>query len=120
MNYDVMSGFIDAVITVITDRFSCKLEELLEHSFSDKNSADSSKPLSTKEAAEFLGINIKTIYSNVHEQKIPFHKRNGKLYFFSDELINWVKSGKQNQKLIYKSGGTSTLNQLHKLSRIKI
>lgn len=48
--------------------------------------------LPTKEAANFLGVSVSTIYR--HSRKIPHMKRFGKLYFKHSDLINFLEAGK--------------------------
>ena len=52
------------------------------------------KLLTLPEAAEFLNISKPTIYRFVSAKTIPFHKQ-GRLYFFEAELLEWVKSGRE-------------------------
>ncbi|RAI88510.1 helix-turn-helix domain-containing protein [Algoriphagus yeomjeoni] len=40
---------------------------------------------------ELLELKRQTIYSYVSKGKIPFHKRAGKLYFFRQEIKEWLK-----------------------------
>jgi len=51
--------------------------------------------LNTIEAAEFLNLSKATIYSKVSRKEIPFSKRNGRLYFSSTELREYIKGGKE-------------------------
>lgn len=50
-------------------------------------------PISMSEACKLLGKSPSTIYDMTSKRKIPFHKRGNKLYFFEDELFQWVKDG---------------------------
>ena len=45
--------------------------------------------LSAKEAADFLGLKIQTIYQNI--DRIPHIKKHGKLLFTRDGLIAYVE-----------------------------
>lgn len=49
-------------------------------------------PLDIREAAVFIKKEVPTIYTMVREERIPFHKNGKKLYFFKQELIDWIKS----------------------------
>lgn len=51
--------------------------------------------LSIEEAASFLKISIHTIYSKVSRKEIPSMKRNGRLYFSSKDLTEYIKSGRK-------------------------
>lgn len=47
--------------------------------------------LTSKEAAEYLGLKMGGLYDLTKNKKIPFHKPNGKrLLFRRDELDAWV------------------------------
>ncbi len=61
---------------------------------SPKEQQLTTKPRNVHEAARFTGKSVSTIYRLVSHRKIPFHKQGGKLYFFEDELIDWIKSGR--------------------------
>lgn len=50
-------------------------------------------PIGMSEACKLLGKSPSTIYDMTSKRKIPFHKRGNKLYFFEDELFQWVKDG---------------------------
>ncbi|PQA60152.1 helix-turn-helix domain-containing protein [Siphonobacter curvatus] len=50
----------------------------------------SKRYLNSKEAAEFLNLSVGTVRNNSHI--IPHHKRNGKLYFIQDELVQYLES----------------------------
>lgn len=52
---------------------------------------DESKPLTIEGAAAFTGLKKQTIYNLTSEDKIPFHKRGGKIWFFRSELIAWIR-----------------------------
>ena len=70
--------------------------------------------LTVKEAAEFLGLAIQTIYQKSHNREIPHYKPNNKnIYFKKSDLIDYVlndnnliKSDKQiEQEVIQESIG---------------
>lgn len=53
------------------------------------------RPLNLVEAAKYLSISQSHLYKLTSQRKIIFHKPNGKyLYFFKEELDEWVRSGK--------------------------
>lgn len=49
--------------------------------------------LNIKQASELIGKTVGTIYTLTSDNKIPFSKRGNKLYFFKDELLEWIKNG---------------------------
>lgn len=75
-----------------------KLEQiegiLLEHSF-NKQHSNHDQMLNVKEAAEFLGLAVPTIYSKVSKRELPVMKRSKRLYFSKDELLGYLKRGKR-------------------------
>ena len=53
------------------------------------------KPLSANEAAEFLGIPKNTLYALTSKREIIYYKPAKHLIFFRQDLIDWVKKGRQ-------------------------
>lgn len=55
-------------------------------------------PLTVKQAAKFLKLAVPTVYSKVSKGEIPFSKRDDskRLYFFRNDLIEYLKSGRKN------------------------
>ncbi|MDI9864002.1 helix-turn-helix domain-containing protein [Flectobacillus sp. DC10W] len=53
-----------------------------------KESSD--KPMNIQEASDFLGIPVSTIYQS---KKIPRKRRGKHLFFFKNELIDYINSG---------------------------
>ena len=47
------------------------------------------------ETAKFLNLSKASVYRLVSHRQIPFHKSGGKLYFFEEEVRDWVKDGRQ-------------------------
>ncbi len=50
--------------------------------------------LNISQAATLLNLAESTIYGKVSRMEIPVNKKGKKLYFIKDELLNWVRSGK--------------------------
>lgn len=48
-------------------------------------------PLNVAQAADFLNVSKQTIYQNINQ--IPHRKRHGKLYFFRNELTEYLNKG---------------------------
>lgn len=49
--------------------------------------------MDAKEASRFIGKAIPTIYAMTSRNEIPFCKKGNKLYFFEDELTEWIEGG---------------------------
>jgi excisionase family DNA binding protein len=54
--------------------------------------------LSAEEAAAYLGISLRTLYSYVSREMITVYKPTRKLYFSRKEICGYIKSGKQGRK----------------------
>ena len=53
--------------------------------------SQNNKPLSFREASEYLGISLSYLYKLTSQNKIPHYKPNGKMiYFVKSELDQWV------------------------------
>lgn len=56
------------------------------------------KPLNLVEAAKYLSISQSHLYKLTSQRKLPAHKPNGKyLYFYKDELDEWVRSSSKDK-----------------------
>ena len=49
--------------------------------------------LSLEEVAALLGKSASTIYAMTSEKRIPYRKRGNRLYFFEDEVMQWIEQG---------------------------
>ena len=60
------------------------------------------KYLCADEAAEYLGISLRTLYSYVSQKMIAVYKPARKLYISIEELDRFIESGKQSGRKRYK------------------
>jgi excisionase family DNA binding protein len=67
----------------------------------DPTKAQQPELLSISEAARFLGLSTQAVYR--HVGKISNYKRNGRLYFKRQELVEYVEQGKRIARK-YKAG----------------
>lgn len=51
------------------------------------------QPAFLEEVAALLGKSASTIYAMTSEKRIPYRKRGNKLYFFEDEVMQWIEQG---------------------------
>lgn len=72
-----------------------ELKMLLLEKIENPCSEEKEQILNAKEAAKFLDLSVATIYSKVSRKEIPFNKRNGRLYFSTTELRDYIKGGKE-------------------------
>ena len=52
-------------------------------------------PLGIEEASRTIGKAKPTIYALVRKRLLPCYKNGKKLYFFEDELMEWIAQGKK-------------------------
>lgn len=52
-------------------------------------------PLNIDRVSELSNLAKPTIYGLVSAKKIPHAKQGKKLYFFEDEIIDWIRQGKR-------------------------
>ena len=71
------------------------LIEALQNQESKQVTSETDKPLSIKEASEFLNLAPQTIYGFTSKNLIPFKKRGKKLYFSKSDLVAWLHEGKR-------------------------
>ena len=57
--------------------------------------SDDHELLTVKQTAELLHLAIPTIYNLVQRGLLPHMKKQKRLYFFKDQLIEWVKEGRK-------------------------
>lgn len=58
-------------------------------------SKEKSIPFGIEEASRLIGKAKPTIYGLVRQRKIPCYKYGKKLYFFKEELLEWISEGKK-------------------------
>ncbi|ABQ06604.1 helix-turn-helix domain-containing protein [Flavobacterium johnsoniae] len=58
-------------------------------------SKEKSIPIDIIEASRLIGKAKSTIYALVRQRKIPCYKYGKKLYFFEDELLEWISKWKK-------------------------
>lgn len=56
------------------------------------------KPMSAKEAAAFLNIEMPTLYAKTSVREIPFTKSGKKLLFFREDLEEYLKGKRRSSK----------------------
>ena len=58
-------------------------------------SKEKSIPIGVEEASRLIGKAKPTIYALIRQRKIPCYKYGKKLYFFEEELLEWISKGKK-------------------------
>jgi predicted DNA-binding transcriptional regulator AlpA len=70
----------------------------LKGMFMDKTKVykeEAETPIKIDAVAELTGYKKQTIYEYCRFNKIPYHKKNNRLFFFTSEITDWIKEGKQ-------------------------
>lgn len=52
-------------------------------------------PIGIEEACQLIGKAKSTVYTLVRKRLLPCYKNGKKLYFFEDELLEWITKGKR-------------------------
>lgn len=52
-------------------------------------------PIGIAEACRIIGKAKPTVYALVRKRLLPCYKNGKKLYFFEDELVEWISNGKK-------------------------
>ena len=71
------------------------IREVLTDELADLRPTNTPQPtdgklyLSAKEAADFMGIKLQTLYQNI--ERVPHVKKHGKLLFTRDGLISYIE-----------------------------
>ena len=52
-------------------------------------------PIGIEEAGRLIGKAKPTVYALVRKRLLPCYKNGKKLYFFEDELLEWISKGKK-------------------------
>lgn len=80
-------------IKVLAEEISKKLKKELILS----RSVNEETFLTIDELSKLIKMSKGSIYQLVYKNSIPYHKK-GKLYFLKSEILDWIKSGKQETK----------------------
>lgn len=76
-----------------------ELQELIKEAIHDEietflkglNKKTIPERLSLVEAAQFLGVSKSTMYKHTFSKTIPFNKFGNRIFFYTQELDNWLK-----------------------------
>lgn len=92
----------DVLLTTIRkEDLSSMIEVSVRKVLSETNSERNPDSIKTKdyldvdEVAKFLNLAKSTIYAKSAARTIPYMKKDKRLYFDKDELIEWLKTGKR-------------------------
>ncbi len=99
ITFDQLPKAVSRLIEMV-GQLSDKVEEMIETSTPPQ--IEHQKILYLSDVAALLGKSTYTVYAMTSDKRIPYHKRGNKLYFFEDEIIQWIKQGESAEP--YKEG----------------
>lgn len=88
-----------------------KLKALIEKAEALSQTDD---PQTIDDVVKFTGYTKPTIYNYCQKKSIPHIKKNGRLFFFKSEIIDWIKQGRQTCQTEIESDVDFTLSNLRK------
>lgn len=71
-----------------------KIEKLLKSKSAIEGEGNNDELLTIDGAAKLLNLSVATIYTKVSKNEIPVNKQGKRLYFYKEELLEWIKSGR--------------------------
>lgn len=89
-NSDSISLALGCLIDDVAE-IKSKVDHLMQHL---GMGAAGLKPVTVVEAAKFLSLSERQVRKMVKERSIPYYERNGKIYFFEKELMEWIKGSR--------------------------
>jgi excisionase family DNA binding protein len=90
-NYNIL---FEEIIRKISDQVTDNIMKAINTS----TTPEEDRFLTIDETSKIIDLAKPSIYGLVHKNKIPFHKKSKRLYFLKSEILDWIKSGKQESK----------------------
>tara|TARA_B110000967_G_scaffold179537_1_gene195101 strand:+ start:530 stop:874 length:345 start_codon:yes stop_codon:yes gene_type:complete len=94
MNKTLTFDQLPEAVTTLTKEVS-ELKNLIITNQEQPTKEQPETLLNVQEAAEFLKLEVPTIYSKVSRGELPVMKRSKRLYFSSIELMDYLKQGRK-------------------------
>ncbi len=89
-----MKPFTFDQIPIMMNKLHNKLEHLEKLILRISITENKDQLLNVEEASKLLNLSIATIYSKICKKEIPFNKKGKRIYFYKQELMEWIKSGR--------------------------
>ena len=83
---------IPSAIALLIEKVD-SLQERLNEALAPRKKEENHVLLDINGASELLGKAHSTIYQMTSNRQLPFCKRGNKLYFFKDQLLEWIQNG---------------------------
>ncbi len=88
----IAKGFEIGVLESKLGPLEPKVETVIE--YAPAQEVNTKRNLNIKEAAEYLNLSSKTLYTYTEKAKIPFYKIGSRILFKTEELDAWLKERK--------------------------
>ena len=75
-----------------------QISENIKKAIAPSNTSIDEAFMTIIETAKLINLAKSSIYSLVHQKKIPFNKVGKRLYFSKVDILQWIKNGKHNTK----------------------
>ena len=85
--------------------------EILKGQSKIETQPEPDNPLNIDEVATLTGYTKPTLYSYCQKNIIPHNKKNGRLFFFRTDIINWIKQGKSKTLIELQADADAYLNK---------
>lgn len=72
-----------------------KLNSIENLLLNKSNQQEADQLLTIQQAGELIKLSVPTLYGYVSRNEIPFSKKGKRLYFSKQELMDWIKQGRQ-------------------------
>lgn len=93
MTENLTFDLLPQAVVMLTKEVS-ELKRLLIEKQEQTSPEQPEELLTVQEAAKFLNLAVATIYSKVSRNELPVMKRSKRLYFSSNELMEYLKEGR--------------------------
>ena len=72
-----------------------QIKEMVVCSQNQNSTPTKRVPIGVEQACQIIGKAKPTVYSLVRKRLLPSYKNGKKLYFFEDELLDWISNSKR-------------------------
>jgi len=94
ISFEQMPGVVAEICTRLE-----VIESILQEFANLPDQVEDDKLMGVKEAAEFLGLSVQTVYGKVSKGLLPNMKRSKKLYFSKKDLVAYLNRGRRKTNL---------------------
>lgn len=101
-------------ITLTEAEFDAKIIDAVAkafqlHGMAIQQSAKKRVPVNIERACEITGLAKPTIYALAPKGGIPNYRQGKRLYFYEDELLQWIQSGRRQSKAEIEAGAVEAI-----------